>query len=122
MKKIITILCLIALILGLVVYFFGLFPGIPYSEGHRSGVVFKFSRKGFVYKTWEGELSLGLTEQDSSGAIVSRVWEFSCNHPPTIEKLQKAEKSGNRVSLHYKEYFLRGSYYGRTPYNVLDVE
>ncbi|MFZ9003546.1 MAG: 6-phosphogluconate dehydrogenase, partial [Robiginitalea sp.] len=32
---------------------------VPYSEGVRSGELIKFSRKGVLFKTWEGEISQG---------------------------------------------------------------
>lgn len=100
----------------------GLSPGMVYSEGHRSGVIYKFSKKGVFYKTWEGELSLGMTETDSGGAIVPRVFEFSVTDPKVIEKIDEAERIGKRVTLHYREYIWRGRYYGTTAYDILDVK
>ena len=34
---------------------------VPYSEGVRSGELIKISHKGVVFKTWEGELSQGIS-------------------------------------------------------------
>lgn len=100
----------------------GLSPGIVYSDGHRSGVVYKFSRKGVIYKTWEGELSLGLNETEGDGTIVPRLFIFSVSTKTVADKVEEAERSGRRVTLHYREYLGRGSYYGSTPYDILDVE
>lgn len=100
----------------------GLSPGLVYSDGHRSGVVYKFSKKGVLYKTWEGELSLGMTETDSGGAIIPRVFDFSVSRPEIAEKIDEAERSGKRVTLHYREYIWRGRYYGTTSYDILGVE
>lgn len=100
----------------------GLSPGLTYSDGHRSGVVYKFSKKGVLYKTWEGELSLGMTETDSAGAVIPRVFDFSVSRPEIAEKIDEAERSGKRVTLHYREYIWRGRYYGTTSYDILDVE
>jgi hypothetical protein len=52
------------LLLLIVIAFFGYFSFIcfiPYSEGDRSGELIKFSRKGVVFKTWEGEMSQGIS-------------------------------------------------------------
>ena len=104
----------------------GLFPGIIYSDGHRSGTIYRVSYKGycippFSYKTYEGELSLGLNEQDAAGAVVARTWEFSVTDKNIITELEEAERLGKRVTLHYREYSLRGRYYGKTAYNILGV-
>lgn len=104
----------------------GLFPGIVYSDGHRSGTIYRVSYKGysippFSYKTYEGELSLGLNEQDAAGAVVARTWEFSVTDKNVITELEEAERLGKRVTLHYREYSLRGRYYGKTAYNILGV-
>lgn len=112
-------LTFICLILG---WLAGLSPGIVYSDGHRSGVVYKFSKKGIMYKTWEGELSLGLNETDSDGSLIPRVFTFSVSSDEIAKKIDEAERSGKRVSLHYREYIGRGSYYGATEYDILDVE
>ena len=37
---------------------------IHYSEGTRSGVVQKFSKKGMFWSTWEGEMNLGYNTQN----------------------------------------------------------
>lgn len=100
----------------------GLWPGIVYSDGHRSGVIYKFSKKGLFYKTWEGELSLGMTETDAAGAIIPRVFDFSVSRPAIATKIEEAERSGKRITLHYQEFMGRGCYYGSTRYDILEVE
>ena len=85
-------------------------------------MIYKFSKKGLIYKTWEGELSLGLTETDAGGAIIPRVFDFSVKNPAIAAKIEEAERSGKRVTLHYQEFIARGSYYGCTRYDIVDVE
>ena len=56
------ILLYIVLSLTLItVAYFSFIYYIPYSEGVRSGELIKISHKGFVVKTWEGELSQGIS-------------------------------------------------------------
>jgi hypothetical protein len=58
---------------------------VPYSEGIRSGELIKISTKGYVVKTWEGEISQGI-----SGA---QIFSFSVmdNNPEAIEKLKELQ-------------------------------
>jgi hypothetical protein len=122
MILIISVSVIGGVLLSVVGRFLGFGPGIAYSEGTRSGVVYKFSKKGFVYHTWEGELSLGLNERDESGAIIPAIFQFSCSNEEVAKQIIDAEKSGKRVTLHYKQYFLRGYSYGETEYDIIKVE
>jgi len=68
-----------------------------YSEGYRAGVLQKFSRKGYVCKTWEGELAMTTVP-----GVAPVIWEFSVRDETTARQL--AEAIGNQVSLHYTEH------------------
>jgi hypothetical protein len=87
-----------------------------YSEGDRGGVLQKFSRKGWVCKTYEGELALYIV-----GGVAPEIWNFSVRDPEVAERL--ARNVGERVQLHYTEH--RGiptSCFGETGYFVDDVQ
>ena len=47
----------IVLIFGIVIFF--MVCNYTYSDGKRAGLLVKFSKKGFVLKTYEGDLNLG---------------------------------------------------------------
>src|SRR5437660_1358865 len=99
LRKILTY-TLIALVLFCLGYF--AFASYTYSEGSRTGMLLKFSHKGYVFKTWEGELNLGgMTE--AGGAMLNNIWTFSVRdeEKETIGALQQYE--GKRVRLSYKE-------------------
>ncbi len=68
-----------------------------YSEGERAGIVQKFSRKGWVFKTWEGELAMSIVP-----GVTPTIWDFSVRDPRVAE--QVAAAAGKRVSLHYTEH------------------
>lgn len=87
---------------------------VPYSEGTRSGELIKFSRKGVVAKTWEGEISQGI-----SGA---QIFQFSVldKNDEVIQKLQEYE--GNYVKLKYIERFGTFFFWGDTTYFITEVE
>ncbi len=112
MKKIITIAILGLMVILAVYYAFIYF--VPYSEGVRSGELIKISHKGVMVKTWEGEISQGV-----SGA---QIFTFSVldKDEQVIEKLQ--EYQGNYVKLHYTERFATFFWLGDTKYFVTQVE
>ncbi len=95
---------------------------IEYSNGSRSGVVQKFSKKGLYWQTHEGELNLGYTESDSEGRLVPAIFPFSCSSDEVAKEIEKAQRGGNRVTLQYKQYLFRGWKYGGTGYDIVGVE
>jgi hypothetical protein len=86
---------------------------VPYSEGVRSGELIKISRKGYVVKTWEGEISQGI-----SGA---QIFQFSVldNNPEAIEKLK--ELQGKYVKVDYVERYKTFFWWGDTRYFITNV-
>jgi len=99
-------------------------PGMKYSEGSRSGVVQKFSKKGIVWQTWEGELNLGyMTNRptESGSQLAPAIFNFSCYSEEAAKEVVEAAKSGQRVTLQYVEYIGRGYRYGSTGYDVTGV-
>jgi hypothetical protein len=86
-----------------------------YSEGERVGYARKLSNKGWVCKTWEGEISM----TNSVGAQES-VFAFSVRDPAVVEKLRALE--GKHVTIMYKERVgVPTSCFGDTPYHAYDV-
>src|SRR5688500_3906165 len=86
-----------------------------YSRGDRAGYVQKFSEKGWVCKTWEGELSM----VNIPGAAQER-WMFSVRNDSVAAEILR--QMGNRVALTYEEH--RGvptSCFGETSYFVEGV-
>ncbi len=109
-----TLLKILAVFLLLVAGFFAFTYYVPYSEGVRSGELIKFSRKGVLFKTWEGEISQGI-----SGA---QIFPFSVldRDQEVIEALQEAE--GKYVKLNYEERYATFSWWGETKYFITHVE
>jgi hypothetical protein len=101
-------------ILGMVLYTF-MTLSWSYSDGDRSGILQKFSRKGWICKTYEGELTLSYTP-----GLAPVVWNFSVRDEAVANKVKEAE--GKRVVLHYREH--RGvptECFGETAYFVDEV-
>lgn len=111
MKKIIAILSTVSLIL--VALYFSFIYFVTYSEGVRSGELIKISRKGVIVKTWEGEISQGI-----SGA---QIFKFSIedNQKEVIFDLQKYQ--GSYVKLTYKERYKTFFWLGDSKYFITKV-
>ena len=85
---------------GLVVYF--LFATVyTYSDGNRAGRLIKFSHKGYLFKSYEGELNLGGINTTNGGVLINNMWEFSVTNKSVADSLSKLE--GKDVTLHYME-------------------
>lgn len=95
-----------------------------YSEGVRSGMVVKISKKGFVFKTYEGQLNLQTFGANKSPNIVSESFEFSVegDREDIIKVLEEASLSGERVSLKYVERLVKFPWRGETKYFITEVE
>ena len=65
---------LLAIILLGVAIYSAIILYYPYSDGTRTGLLRKFSHKGYVFKTWEGELQMSavMVPNDASGAVWQR--------------------------------------------------
>jgi len=87
-----------------------------YSEGERAGFMQKLSKKGWVCKTWEGELSLVALP----GAAPEK-FLFTVRDDAVAAKIN--QQVGQRVALTYEEHRgLPTSCFGDTAYFVTDVK
>lgn len=87
-----------------------------YSDGSRAGYIQKLSQKGWVCKTWEGELAMTTVP-----GVAPVLWGFSVWDQRVADDLSKV--MGKRVILHYKEYrYLPTTCFGETDYYVDRVE
>ena len=86
-----------------------------YSDGDRVGYVQKFSHRGWLCRTWEGELAMtpvpGATPQ---------IFSFTVRDDGTVKRIKDAE--GKRVALHYKEKRgIPSSCFGDTSYFISEM-
>jgi len=99
-----------------------IFANMNYSVGSRAGELIKISEKGVVFKTYEGQVSLGgLTMTNNGGdANIGNVWEFSVTDQAVFEKMDKLR--GKKVILTYKEKYRALPWRGDTKYLVTEVQ
>lgn len=87
-----------------------------YSEGERAGYVQKLSKKGWLCKTWEGELALV-----TMPGTVSEKFVFSVRDDTVAQRINQS--LGKRVSLNYEEHLgVPTSCFAETPYFVIGVK
>ena len=86
-----------------------------YSQGDRIGYVQKLSRRGWVCRTWEGELAM----TPVPGAV-PQIFTFTVPRDDVAKRLTDAE--GKKVALHYEEKKgIPSSCFGDTHYFITDV-
>lgn len=86
-----------------------------YSTGERAGWVQKLSKKGWICKTWEGELAMVSMPGTTQEKFPFTVWDDE-----TAAKINKV--MGQRVSLHYDEKVgLPTSCFGETRHWVSSI-
>jgi hypothetical protein len=114
---------LVVLIVVFLLMFSFLYWG-TYESGVMAGKVLRISEKGFLFKTYEGKLSL-----DTFGALkgvspIAETFDFSVQKNDTlvIKNLQQVALSGERVNLHFKKRYRRFFWRGDTKYFVTKVE
>ncbi len=103
--------------------FFFVATKASYSEGNRTGRIMKFSKKGYIFKTYEGTLDLANISRNQQGVIAS-TWDFSVL-PDTEEvakQMDKAMTENKAVKVYYEEKYFQFSWRGDTKYFVTKVE
>jgi hypothetical protein len=113
-RRVVAIALIVLVLLAVLWTWFAL--SWSYSDGERAGVLQKLSRKGWICKTWEGELALYVV-----GGVAPEIWRFSVRDEAAVARLR--ESMGSRVRLHYTEHpFVPTSCFAETRYFVDAVE
>ena len=108
------VLALVAVVVLVAAYFWAALSW-SYSKGERAGWVQKFSDKGWVCKTWEGELALV-----SMPGTAPEKFEFTVRDGAVAAQITR--QMGKRVSLHYEQKVgLPTSCFGDTRYFVTKI-
>lgn len=112
MKKILAIIFALFTV-GFLSYFTFIYY-VSVSEGIRSGELIRLSHKGIVVKTWEGELSQGI-----SGA---QIFKFSVldSDKEVIEQMKTLQ--GQYVKLTYVEKYRTFFWWGETRYFIKTIQ
>ncbi|HTT43006.1 MAG TPA: hypothetical protein VMG33_08040 [Steroidobacteraceae bacterium] len=110
MKKFLGIALLVIVLVGALITWVSL--GWVYSDGERAGYVQKFSRRGWVCKTWEGEMAMV-----TMPGTVAEKFAFTVRDDKVAQQLNTY--LGKRMTLHYEQHkFVPTSCFGETEYWV----
>ena len=100
--------------------FYMFYSNWTYSEGTRAGNLIKISKKGYIFKTCEGQLKLGGIDLQNQNDGLSDTWNFSVTDETVINKLENLQ--GQKVVLKYKQINKAMPWQGDSDYFIYDVQ
>ena len=74
---------------------------LTYSKGYHTGLLQKFSNKGFIFKTYEGELILSSVASNKDITLASEKFMFSVTNKNLVRQFDTLQ--GRNVIVHYNE-------------------
>ena len=117
-KKVIKWLLILIIIFGVSLIYWKYF--FTYSEGYRAGLLQKFSNKGAIFKTYEGEMILSSVSSNRDVAIASEKFLFTVTNKSLVRQFDTLQ--GQSVIVHYKQKNAPLFWRGDSPYLVDSVK
>ena len=99
LKKIAYLALVIVIVIIVAVVYFKY--GFTYSKGYRAGLLQKFSEKGVIFKTFEGEMILSSVQSNANVALASEKFLFSVTDEAVAKQMEQIQ--GKQVVVHYRE-------------------
>ena len=96
-----TFLKILLAALALVVGYILFVSSFHFSEGSRTGYLSKFAKKGYVFKTYEGEMILSSVSSTREIALASEKFFFTLTNKSLIRQFDTLQ--GDMVIVHYKQ-------------------
>jgi hypothetical protein len=118
MKKIIRIFTISILIFLVAFIYWKYF--FTYSDGYRAGLLQKFSHKGSIFKTYEGEMILSSVTSSAGVALASEKFLFSVKDEKLANKLDTLQ--GQFIIVHYHQKNGKLFWRGESEYFVDDAK
>jgi hypothetical protein len=121
-KRVVKIIVITAIVVGIIIFSF-MYWGV-YDEGVRAGNVLRISKKGMLFKTYEGQLNLQTFGGLKNTSPLMESFDFSVEKDETevIKELEAVALSGERVNLHYVKRYTTFPWRGDTKYFITRVE
>jgi hypothetical protein len=91
-----------------------------YSEGYRAGLLQKFSSKGVIFKTYEGEMILSSVASTRDIALASEKFLFTVTNKSIVRQFDTIQ--GSMIIVHYKQKKAPVFWRGDSPYLVDSVK
>lgn len=118
LKKITLFLFIVLVLYLIIIYLLG--AVLVYSNGDRIGYIYKFSHKGYVFKTDEGILKTGFVNIGNT-STPNEEWSFSVDQDSVARQITALDQR-IAVKLYYKEFYTRLFFKGDTKYFVYRME
>ena len=95
-----------------------------YDEGTRAGTVVRVSKKGVIFKTYEGQLNLQTFGAVKGSSPFIETFEFSVErkNDHIVKELESSSLTGERVNLRYYKRYIAFPWRGKTKYFIIAVE
>jgi hypothetical protein len=115
---------LLLIVVVLVLITFSFFYWSTYDSGLMAGKVLRISKRGVLFKTYEGKLNLETFGALKGTSPIAESFDFSVEASKTevIKMLEEAALSGERVNLHFKKHYVAFPWRGETKYFITEVE
>ena len=114
LRWVIIVIAIIVISMIYVKYFY------TYSEGYRAGLLQKFSHKGAIFKTYEGEIILSSISSNRDVAIASEKFLFSVTNKSLVRQFDTLQ--GQPVIVHYRQKNAPVFWRGDSPYLVDSIK
>jgi uncharacterized membrane protein len=113
-RWILTLLMIFLAVFIYMKYFF------TYSEGYRAGLLQKFSHKGVIVKTYEGEMVLSSVSSNRDVALASEKFQFTVINKSLVREFDTLQ--GSTIIVHYRQMNSSVFWRGDSPYLVDSVK
>ena len=113
-KKVVRWLLIFILVIACIFIYWKYF--YTYSSGYRAGTLQKFSSRGAIFKTYEGEMILSSVSSTNNVVLASEKFQFSVINKSLVRQFDTLQ--GNMVIVYYRQKNGTLPWRGDTPYLV----
>jgi len=117
-KKVLKWLLILIVIIGISSIYWKYF--YTYSEGYRTGLLQKFTHKGAIFKTYEGEIILSSVSSNRDVTLASEKFFFTVTNKTLMRQFDTLQ--GLSVIVHYRQKNAPVFWRGDSPYLVDSVK
>jgi hypothetical protein len=117
-KKVFKWFLILLVLFGAILIYWKFF--YTYSEGYRAGLLQKFSHKGVLFKTYEGEIILSSVFSNRDVTLASEKFLFTVTNKAMVRQFDTLQ--GLSVIVHYRQKNAHVFWRGDSPYLVDSVK
>jgi hypothetical protein len=117
-KKILKWFLILIVVFGISMFYWKYF--YTYSEGYRAGLLQKFSHKGAIFKTYEGEIILSSVSSNRDVTLASEKFLFTVINKSLVRQFDTLQ--GQSVIVHYRQKNAPAFWRGDSQYLVDSIK